>query len=123
MAYNIYTGDGQALSEGIQSEIEARRIAQATANRIGKTVYLDTVPSSTDPDDDEDMGEAIAPDDSVEDMTPVERLALALRLAIDAPAGREADADHLVQALSAGLSEEDIEAAKQAALEGQAYRG
>lgn len=59
MAYNIYSGDGQALSEEIQSEIEARRIAQATANRLGETVYLDTVPSSTDPDDDEDMGEAI----------------------------------------------------------------
>lgn len=57
---------------------------------------------------------------SVEDMTLIERLAMALRLAIDAPAGREADADKLVQALAAGLSEFEIETAKRAALKGQA---
>lgn len=57
---------------------------------------------------------------SVEEMTPVERLTMALKLAIDAPAGREADADKLVQALAAGLSEFEIETAKRAALKGQA---
>jgi hypothetical protein len=59
--YTIYSHGGQAMNEGIQSETEARRIAQALADETGETVYLDTVPSSTDPDDDEDCGEAIAP--------------------------------------------------------------
>jgi hypothetical protein len=38
--WNIDSGDGNELSAGIQSEIEARRIAQSTANRLGQSVYL-----------------------------------------------------------------------------------
>lgn len=57
---------------------------------------------------------------AIEDMTPIERLALALRLAIDAPEGREADADAMVQAMAAGLGDAEIEAAKRAAQKGQA---
>jgi hypothetical protein len=38
--WNIDSADGNELSAGIQSEIEARRIAQSTANRLGQSVYL-----------------------------------------------------------------------------------
>ena len=38
--WNIDSADGNSLSEGIQSEVEARRIAQSTANRLGQSVYL-----------------------------------------------------------------------------------
>lgn len=61
MIYAIYSRDGQELTTGLQSEREARRAAQILANDIGDTVYLDAVPTSTDPDDDIDVGEAITP--------------------------------------------------------------
>lgn len=38
--YNIDSADGNSLSQGIQLEVEARRIAQRTANRLGESVYL-----------------------------------------------------------------------------------
>lgn len=38
--YNIDSMHGQGLSAGIQSEIVARRAAQAHANRLGESVYL-----------------------------------------------------------------------------------
>jgi hypothetical protein len=38
--WNIDSADGNSLSEGIQSEISARRIAQSAANRLGQSVYL-----------------------------------------------------------------------------------
>lgn len=59
--YAIYSDDGQAITTGIQSEITARRTAQSIADEIGQTVYFDTVPTGTDPDDDEDCGEAVHP--------------------------------------------------------------
>ena len=59
--YAIYAEDGSEISTGIQSEAQARRHAQHVADTTGRTVYLDTVPSSTDPDDDDDCGEAIEP--------------------------------------------------------------
>lgn len=41
MAYwNIDSGDGNSLTEGIQLEIEARRIARRMANERGESVYL-----------------------------------------------------------------------------------
>lgn len=61
--YTIYSESGQELTAGIRSEAEARDTAQALANEMQATVYLDTVPTSTDPDDDEDCGEAIEPED------------------------------------------------------------
>lgn len=54
---------------------------------------------------------------AVNTMTSVERLALALRLAIDAPEGRESDAHAMVQALALCMSEEEIEAAKALAIQ------
>jgi hypothetical protein len=59
--YAIYSHDGQELTTCLWGEREARRVAVALANYLGSTVYLDTVPTSTDPDNDEDTGEAIAP--------------------------------------------------------------
>lgn len=38
--WNIDSVDGNSLTQGIQSEIEARRIAQSTANRLSQSVYL-----------------------------------------------------------------------------------
>jgi hypothetical protein len=38
--WNIDSANGNSLSEGIQSEISARRIAQSAANRLGQSVYL-----------------------------------------------------------------------------------
>jgi hypothetical protein len=60
--YTIYSEGGQELSGGISSELVARRVAQEFANDLVETVYLDTAPSSTDPDDDTDVGEAIEPE-------------------------------------------------------------
>jgi hypothetical protein len=60
--YTIYAEGGQELSGGISSELVARRVAQEFANDLVETVYLDTAPSSTDPDDDTDVGEAIEPE-------------------------------------------------------------
>ena len=48
--------------------------------------------------------------------TPLSRLVDAMVLAITAPAGREHDADDLVQYFAAGLSPDEIETAKKAAL-------
>jgi len=48
--------------------------------------------------------------------TPLSRLVDAMMLAITAPAGREHDADDLVQYFAAGLSPDAIETAKKAAL-------
>lgn len=38
--YSIESGNGQAMSDGIQSEDQARQIAQNYANELGETVYL-----------------------------------------------------------------------------------
>lgn len=60
--YAIYSENGQELSQfAAPTRTQARKIAQRSADEMGETVYLDTVPSSTDPDDDEDTGEAIEP--------------------------------------------------------------
>ena len=48
--------------------------------------------------------------------TPLSRLVEAMMLAITAPAGREHDADDLVQYFAAELSPDEIETAKNAAL-------
>jgi hypothetical protein len=61
MTYAIYSENGQELSQINALYLEARRAAVAYANYTGETVYLDTVPSGTDEDNDEDCGEAIAP--------------------------------------------------------------
>jgi hypothetical protein len=44
--WNIDDGDGTSLSEGIQSQSQARRIAQAHANRMRESVYLYAVDSA-----------------------------------------------------------------------------
>lgn len=57
MTYAIYSERGQELTTwGIQGYELAREQAQALADQMAETVYLDTVPSSTDPDEDEDFG-------------------------------------------------------------------
>ena len=61
MSYSVYSEGGQELAAGIQQLDVARRIAQECADETGETVLLDTVPSSTNPEDDEDCGEVIAP--------------------------------------------------------------
>lgn len=38
--WNIDSGDGNSLTEGLQLECEARRIAQRMANERGESVYL-----------------------------------------------------------------------------------
>lgn len=38
--WNIDSENGNSLSEGIQSESEARRFAQNAANELGESVYL-----------------------------------------------------------------------------------
>ena len=38
--WNIDSEHGNSITQGIQSEIEARRIAQSTANSLGESVYL-----------------------------------------------------------------------------------
>jgi hypothetical protein len=61
MAYAIYSEGGQELAQSRFGYRESKAMAQDLADELGATVYLDTVPSETDPDDDEDVGEAIAP--------------------------------------------------------------
>jgi hypothetical protein len=48
--------------------------------------------------------------------TSLSRLVEAMMLALTAPVGREHDADDLVQSLAAGLSDDDIDVARGAAL-------
>lgn len=62
MTYAIYSGGGQELTAGILGEREARRVAQRLANILCQIVYLDTMPTSTDPNIDEDCGEAVYPE-------------------------------------------------------------
>lgn len=38
--YNIDSADGNAITQGIQSEVEARRAARRMANERGESVYL-----------------------------------------------------------------------------------
>lgn len=59
--YAIYSEGGQELTQVDVPEVEARWIAQRMADQLREAVYLDTVPSSTDPDDDADCGEEILP--------------------------------------------------------------
>ena len=61
MAYAIHSEGGQELAQSRMGYRESRAMAQDLADEMSATVYLDTVPSETDPDDDEDCGEAIAP--------------------------------------------------------------
>ena len=60
-AYGIYSEGGQEMTQITTTYREARRVATAVAHQLGETVYLDTLPSSTDPGDEEDCGEAIQP--------------------------------------------------------------
>ncbi len=57
MSYSINDEFGTKLAEGIQSH-EADRVAQATANRLGKVVYL----YNDDPDTDGEAFETIEPE-------------------------------------------------------------
>jgi hypothetical protein len=50
--WNIDTGDGTSLSQGIMTEVTARRAAQSHANRLGQPVYLYEVGGATDEDGD-----------------------------------------------------------------------
>lgn len=60
-SYTIVTGGGGELSAGISSEHEARQIAQRHANSLGEAVYVSGPEIPMDPDDDDDIGEAIEP--------------------------------------------------------------
>lgn len=59
--YGIYSEGGQEITQLSTTYDEARRVAVTCANRMREAVYLDTVPSSTDPTDDDDVGETIYP--------------------------------------------------------------
>jgi hypothetical protein len=55
--WNIDSQHGQSLTEGLQIEREARKVAQSMANRLNETVYLYEVGS-------DESAEAVGPDDS-----------------------------------------------------------
>jgi hypothetical protein len=59
--YTISSEGGQEMATIQLCYREAKARAQEIANERGETVYLDTTPTSTDPDDDTDVGEAIEP--------------------------------------------------------------
>jgi hypothetical protein len=60
--YTIYSEGGQEIASSNLGYRETKARAQELANERGETVYLDTTPTSTDPDDDTDVGEAIEPE-------------------------------------------------------------
>jgi hypothetical protein len=60
--YAIYSEGGQEIASSNLGYRETKARAQEIANERGETVYLDTTPTSTDPDDDTDVGEAIEPE-------------------------------------------------------------
>lgn len=53
--WNIDSAHGNSITEGIQTEAEARRIAQEYANELGESVYL------YQPGDDDDTEEIVPP--------------------------------------------------------------
>jgi hypothetical protein len=59
--YTISSEGGQEMATIQLCYREAKARAQEIADDLGETVYLDTTPSSTDTDDDTDVGEAITP--------------------------------------------------------------
>ncbi len=60
--YTIVTGAGAELAAGIEGYDQARRAAQQHAAALGEPVYLSRSGGvDLDPEDDEDIGEEIAP--------------------------------------------------------------
>lgn len=61
LTYAVYADDGQELCAGLGTYGAGCMAAQFYANHLQAPVWLDTVPSSANPEDDEDCGEVFEP--------------------------------------------------------------
>ena len=90
--WNIDSGDGNALTEGMQSEVEARRAAQRMANERGESVYLYEVgpgdgESEVDSEEIEPESDAA---DAANEHTPADAIAICRALHVTLVASDEA---------------------------------
>lgn len=65
--YAIYTGEGNELSNGIQSRTVAMQKAQDWANERGESVFVTGPGIDVDADDDEDIGLEVEPEEDDDD--------------------------------------------------------
>ena len=70
--WNIDSGDGNSLTQGIQLESEARKIAQRQANERGESVYLYEVGNGDG--ESEVESEEIAPESDDSGMVTIEEM-------------------------------------------------